>query len=171
MNTVQLDSVDSVSGSVRGAAANPDRTCPVQFKKVNSYTAAGSGSTLVSQMLDKATETYTIAANTTVDYDLTSGQIDPLGDACLFTKVRELYIEHVAGSASVTGIRWGTSVTNGFTGPVVAAALPTFLASESMHLKSPTTAGWTVDGTHKVIRIINLDVTNAATVRLFAVGS
>lgn len=178
MNTVQLVSVESLNGFVLGASANPDRSCPIQVKSPTSYAASGTIGQpgYVNQIIDKATEIYTLATGQTQDVSLLAGggEIDPLGDPAAFTKVREFYLEHSPTSLALGGIKLALSVSSGFVGPYSGSTMAvTLLPGEVHHIKSASSTGWTVNSTQKVVRLINLDTTasHVASYRLLVAGS
>ncbi len=178
MNTVQLVSVESLNGFVLGASANPDRSCPIQIKGASNYAASGTTGQpgFVNQIVDRATEIFTIATAATLDVSLLAGggEIDPLGDPAAFTKVREFYLEHSPTSLAVDGIKLALAATSAFVGPISGtSSAVTLLPGEVYHVKTASSAGWTVNSTQKVVRLINLDTTasHVASYRLFVAGS
>ncbi len=124
--------------------------------------------------------TLTLAPSGSVSLDLTTGLFNPLNDAISgsggkFTKVWVAMIEHDPASLATAGITafGAAAMGNGFQGPLpdtVVLTLPVGLANGFLldFAKTP----YTVDGTHKIIPIVNLDATalHTATVNVFIAG-
>jgi hypothetical protein len=172
MNSSKLTTKFGIVGTVKGTTANSSLSSPIAINRTGSYTQISTYP--INQMIDKGSSTFTIAASTTLAIDLTTGQTNPLGESIAsslaFAKIRYVFIEHDAASLS-TGIVAFGSGSNQFQGPLSAAATVTLVPGERFQAESATTAGWTVDGTHKTIQIVNSSGTQSATVRLCIAGS
>lgn len=172
MNTVNIVSAVNFTGRVTGTAASSAVTAPVAVRMVSTLTQDSTAK--IDQILDKATSSFTLAAGATLTIDLTTGQVNPLNEsiagAAAFSKVRFVVCRHESESEASSVTAFGSG-SNQFQGPLSAAAAITLLPGESFDLGSPTAAGWTVDGTHKTLQVVNNDGTNDATLRLLVAGS
>lgn len=172
MNSSKLSTKFGLVGSVKGTTANTNLSSPVAINRTSAYTQISTYP--INQMIDKGSSTFTIAASTTLAIDLTTGQTNPLGEsiasALAFAKVRYIFIEHDSASLSTQIVCLGSG-SNQFQGPLSAAATVTLKPGERFQAESATTAGWTVDGTHKTVQVVNSSGTQSATVRLCIAGS
>lgn len=173
MNTVKLDSSVSLSGLCTGTIASPSSNCPVLLRRSVAYNSTGT-TTLLNQLIDQGSNTITLAANTTLAIDLTTGSINPLNETIVspvaFAKVRYVFLEHDAASLS-SGVTIFGNGTNQFQGPLSALAYVTMRPGERQLFEAPTLAGWTVDATHKTIQVVNTSLINPAILRLVVGGS
>jgi hypothetical protein len=172
MNTVRLTKNFGITGTVIGTTANPVLSSRINAQNVTTATQAGTAGALVSQVYDYASGTNykTIALSTTLTLDLTSGLLNPLGEAIVFSKIKSVYIEHISTSTAVS-IKCFAAASNAFQGPLNTANYVTLLPGESIYLQSYTTAGWTVDGTHKNLSILNNSGSASALVRIYIDGT
>jgi hypothetical protein len=172
MNSSKLSTKFGLVGTVKGTSANSNLSSPIAINRANSYTQISTYP--INQVIDKGSSTFTIAASTTLTIDLTTGQTNPLGESIAsslaFAKVRYIFIEHDSASLSTSIVAFGSG-SNQFQGPLSAAATITLKPGERFEQESATTAGWTVDGTHKTIAVVNSSATQSATVRLCVAGS
>lgn len=150
----RIDKKGSFTGSVGGVAipyrfGNSAGTMP--NGKIRLYN--GTGATQMSVVFVKA---WTIAAGANLDIDLTSGQTDINVVAVNLTKLKYLYCE-VTSPGATDYVKLGPlNVTNAIQlwfGGVTATYYEEVRAS-CEHVIS-NGAGYTVDATHKVIRINN----------------
>jgi hypothetical protein len=174
MDLVQLNANVVLSGNCLGAAANPNRFSPIAARLSFPFASTATGGLLIDQLIDDATEPRTFAAGSTTDIDLSTGQVDPLGDAISgaddFAKVRFWLVYHDPDSAS-SGIVVGNAASDKFEGPLSTGATLSLAPDEGFVFFSKATAGWAVDGTHKVIRVVNSDGSDPATVWFLTGGS
>ena len=172
MNSVNITTSSTISGLVQGTTASPNSSCRVSVRRTNSYTQATTAK--MDQILDKATNTFTIAASTTLAIDLTTGQTNPLNESIssslAFAKVRYILIEHDSASLSTSIVAFGSG-SNQFQGPLSASATVTLIPGGKYVAENYNSTGWTVDGTRKTIQIVNSSSTQSATVRLIIAGS
>ena len=172
MNTVRLTKNFGITGTVTGTTANPRLSSRINAQNVTTATQAGTAGALINQVYDFASGTSykTIALSTLLTLDLTSGLLDPLGEALVFGKVKGIYIEHISTSTAVS-IKCFAAASNAFQGPLNTANYVTLLPGENIYLQSYSTAGWTVDATHKNLAILNNSGTNSALVRIYIDGT
>jgi hypothetical protein len=157
------------NGQVKGTTLSPTVTA--------SSLGASNGSNIVvtstKQLIDKATNSFTIAAGGTTTIDLTSGQLNPLGEAVVMARVFAVMVIHDAASES-SGIEvFGGASSNKFQGPLDSAGKLTLKPKQSASFAatSADTVGWVVSGSAKNIDIKNNDGVKAATVRFVVVGA
>lgn len=119
-----------------------------------------------------------IAVSGTTTLDLTTGLVNPLNEAISgtpgkFISAHVVFIEHAAASLATAGITAFGGASNDFQGPMAALDKPTLLPGEWFAFGKPAgNAGWTVDGTHKNIALVNTDATalHVASVNVFVLG-
>lgn len=172
--TVTLNANVNLTGSMVGSTGRPGLNNPLSAALSLAFTQGGTGATLIDQILDGATGETTLTAGSTTDIDLTTGEENPLVEsisgADAFAKVRLIYVSHESTSLASSIVVFDAA-SNAFQGPVEATAGITLKPGEGHLFWSATTAGWTVDGTHKVFRLVNADGVNDATVRYLVGGS
>jgi len=173
MQTVNLTAGVTLTGTVAGTTVTPSRNASVDLRRVTNYTA-GDATAPVNQVLDKGTDTQTLAAGATVTVGLTAGGENPLGEAitgaAAFIKVREILVEHDSASLS-SGVTVFNAASNSFQGMVSAAGFLTLPPGGRITLSLPTAAGMPVSGSAKNFKITNVDGVNAATIRYVVGGS
>lgn len=116
-----------------------------------------------------------IAASGNQVLDLTA-LTDTLGNALSFAGIKAIFIQ-LLGTADLapdgvttgngcTGITVGNNATNPFSAPISdqATGTITFVNGEQFGRGRDSAAGWTVDATHKSLKIVNNDAVNAAKV-------
>ncbi len=85
---------------------------------------------------------------------------DPFGTAVAFTKVKEIYFQNLATNVA-TIAKIAPNAVNPFAGAAQPFAGTTpymsIRAGGALYIASPDSNGYTVDGTHKALDIINLD--------------
>lgn len=162
----------TITGNVMGIGTDTTRSNGISSRNDFNGTQAGSGSSLVDEVLDLASNdrSITIAAAATTTVDLTSGQTDPLGGAVAFARIRRLIFLHPLESLA-SSITIFNAASNSFQGPVSAAGTVTLFPGEGFCFWTMSPTGRVVDGTHKNIKILNNDATNAATVSYYADGA
>ena len=171
MNSSNISATINFTGNVTGTASSATLNARIAVRRPATYTQQVTAN--VDQLIDKATASFTLAAGATLVIDLVTGQTNPLNEsitgADAFAKIRMVIIEHSLGSLS-SGVTAFGSGSNQFQGPLSASATVTLAATDIFTFGSQTAAGWTVDGTHKTIQIVNNDGTNAATLRVLITG-
>jgi hypothetical protein len=174
MTSVSLNIGFYLTGLCKGRTGEPRLQNTIGLDGSATLSNSDTGAALIDQIIDEATEPVTIAAGADLDIDLTTGQTNPLLESISgaddFAKVRVLYVLHVSTSLA-SSIAVGNATSNSFQATLSAAGTDTLLPGEDFLKRALTTAGFTVDGTHKVLRIRNNDGVNAATVRYFIGGS
>jgi hypothetical protein len=160
------------TGSVKGTAASPGLKADIGATARCDFSGAGK------MVYDAATSgaQLTVGAGLTTTLDLQSGLTSPLGEAITgaadFAKVYAVFVYHDAASLS-SGVEVFGSGANRFQGPKKGAT-DTDTLGPGMFTgfgMLATKAGWTVDATHKTVSIVNTDGVNAATVRVFIMGT
>lgn len=118
---------------------------------------------------------YSLAGAATLQLDLSTGLTNPLNEsisgAADFATITGVFLEHdsTSTSTSFTAFNGGT---NEFQGPMNAASDCTLVPGEWFAFgKLAGITGWTVDGTHKRIDILNNHATNAALINIFILGT
>lgn len=169
MNSLTLKFGVGYSGSAVGTTTNSNLKAAVNGVARVSFTGTG-------KMVYAGTTTVAVSGTTTLD--LTNGLTSPLNEsingALDFAKIYGVMIEHDLASLSTTGITVLGGGSNDFQGPWAAGDKPTLLPGAWIAFGwDATAAGWTVDGTHKNIALVNLDATalHTATVNVFLMGT
>lgn len=168
MNSLTLKFACGFLGRASGVSANSN------LKTSLGRTARCSISGASKQVYDKYQQSISGAA--TLQLDLSTGLTNPLNESITgavdFATVMGVFIEHDITSTATTGITCFNGGTNEFQGPMNAASDWTLIPGEwAAFGKASTVTGWTVDGTHKRIDILNLHATNAAIVNIFIFGT
>lgn len=135
-----------------------------------SFTAAGTTTAATANLATPLQ--YTITSSGTQTIDLTS-ITDPLLGSVTFARCKGLIIQHASTSAA-SSIKWNQSIANSLLGWFSGATgtpIITLLPGEWIGIGGASANGQTVDGTHKIITITNLDASNSATVNVFFVGA
>jgi hypothetical protein len=169
MDSLSLKFGCGYSGIATGTTASPSLKASLSGVARVSFTGSG-------KMVYVGTTVVAVSSTTTLD--LTSGLTSPLNEAITgsidFAKIYGVFIEHDVDSLSTTGITVLGGGSNDFQGPFAAGDKPTLLPGAWFAFGwDPTKAGWTVDGTHKNIALVNLDATalHTATVNVFLLGT
>lgn len=172
MNSLTLSTGVTLSGIAIGTAANSGQTSSIVRSLPATLTNMGSGATLASNIIDRASVAQTLAAGGTVAIDLTSFNANPFAEAAqTFATVRVIYIEHSTGSSSSGISAFNAIAGNSFQGPLSAGASITLTAGGNVFWRSSTVVGWVVSSTTKNFYIVNNDGVNAATIRYLVAGS
>lgn len=172
MNNVKLTFAMGFEGVCTGTStsATLEATLP---RTVIQHLLTSTG----KQVLDKGSATFTVGAGATTTIDLTSGQVNPLGEsisgAMDFVKVFVFWVHHEFTSISSNIEVFGGVSANLFQGPLNATGKLTLAPGMGAGFMCETanTTGWAVSATVKNIDIKNLDVSDPATVRLFVSGA
>lgn len=168
MNSLTIKLSMGFLGRASGTSANSN------LKTSLGRTSRCSISGASKQVYDKYQQS--IAGAATLQLDLSTGLSNPLNEsitgAADFATVMGVFLEHDATSTATTGITCFNGGTTEFQGPMNSASDATLLPGEWFGFgKASTVTGWTVDGTHKRIDILNLHATNAAIVNIFILGT
>jgi hypothetical protein len=169
MNSLSLKFGCGYSGTATGTTASP--SLQAFLSGVARVTATSTG-----KMCYVGTTTLTVSGTTTLD--LTSGLTSPLNEsingALDFAKIYGVFIEHALTSLATSGITAFGGASNDQQGPWAAGDKVTLMPGAwNAFGWAMTGAGWTVDGTHKNIALVNLDGTalHTATVNVFILGT
>lgn len=165
MNSLALKFGIGFSGLIVGTTANSELKS--RLGRVTRRTISGTTNQVYIARL------YSLAGAATLQIDLSTGLLNPLGEsisgAADFATVTGLWIEHDSTSTS-TGVTAFNGGTNEFQGPMNAASDVT-LAPGDWAAFGRSATGFTVDGTHKRIDILNNHATNAALLNIFIMGT
>ena len=148
-------------------------TVPMSLQSVSPITALGT-TTAGAANLGSVTK-HTIAASGSLSIDMTA-RVDPAG-TWNYARIKALSIVHDAASAATGsgGVKYDLSAANSgfwwFGGAGDATTFVDLLPGEALTVGGLTANGFVVDGTHKVIKITNLDAVNAATVYVGTIGA
>lgn len=114
------------------------------------------------------TETVSLAASASENDDLTTSA-DALGATIGLTAVKAVVL--IADKTNTNPIVLGNAASNGFSAPFDAATDTVSVpAGGALVLMNPTAAGWTVDSTHKVLKIANGGSGTGVTGKLIIIG-
>lgn len=181
MNSAQVNVNVSISGAFKGSTINnnPDVRSPVSLNTQQALTQGGTTAGLLNQAIDLTKADQTILAATTTSIDLRDAGTsykNPVGEQITstnnnqFGKVRVLKFQHSSASTATLGIKLFGSSTDTFSGYLPQSTTCVVKPGESVLLESYTTAGMTVDATHRLFTFANLDAVPAQ-FRLFIGGS
>lgn len=95
----------------------------------------------------------TITAGSNWDLDLTSGLTDVENNSVVFTGIKELLIGVISADWTKK-VKWGAAASNSWQGSLSAGATQD-VYSTYRHPPKADAGGWTVDGTHKTLRLNN----------------
>lgn len=98
-------------------------------------------------------DTITLAASGNQTLDLTSGMVDPFGVALVFAKIGGIYIK--ASSANTNSVIVGVAASNAFDGPMGGTTPTQTIPPGGKLLWTHPGAGWTVDSSHKSLKLAN----------------
>src|SRR5581483_8977772 len=138
-------------------------------------TGAGSASKIVIVQADGSTGgSAVLAASGTASYDL-SAFTDPFGSALSFSKVRVFFLQNLtAQSQPTTVLSVGGDTSNPWVGTAQPLSGTTPLAycgpNGCLLFARTDGTGFTVDSTHKTIKITNLDGSNTCAYKLVIIG-
>lgn len=166
MDSLSLKFACGYSGKCTGVSGSPNLATTVG--RVARCTVTGANKQVYAKQI-------TVSGGATTTLDLTTGLTNPLNESINgsldFAKVLGVFIEHDAASIS-SGITVMGGGSDDFQGPLAAGDKPTLAPGEWFAFGMPASStGWTVDGTHKNIAIVNNDGTDAATVNVFILGT
>ncbi len=171
MSSLAINVDCGVSGQASGSASDALRRHSIGRRLSFAFTSTSSGVNLCNNGVDKGSEAQTLGAGGTVAIDL-SAFTNTNGDSGQsLTIVRQIYVEHVAGSIASAITVFNAGAGNSFQGPVSAGASVSLKPGDVMLLASQSAGGWVVDATHKNFDITNSDGANAATIRYSIHGS
>jgi hypothetical protein len=171
-NTVDVDFTLILGGTFKDSSGNPRATIRRTITK--AYDSASAGASLIDQAYFPQTN-LTLAAGATTTLDLTTGLVNPINNDITgaedFAKVRVWVVYHEQSSAA-SSIRIG-GASNPFGGLMTTASNTITLVPGQgfAFFDTYSTAGMAVSGSAKNVQILNVDGTNAATYRIYFLGS
>lgn len=162
--TLEAQISQSFSAKVTGTAGVNTLTSGIGSIPIMSQSYSnGSGAGAINKCWFK---TSTLLTATSETWDLTSGLTDHEGNSVVFTGIKELIIAVVSPDGTKKVVV-GNAASNSFQGKLSAAG------TEDVHYYTrwakPDAAGFTVDGTHKNLKINNPGGTSV-TYYLMALG-
>lgn len=165
MDSLSLKFACGYTGKCTGVTGSP--TLAASVSDMVRCTASGANYQVYSKQI-------TVAGGVTTTLDLTTGLTNPLNESINgsldFAKILGVLIEHDPASISSSITVFGGG-SNDFQGPLAAGNKPTLNPAEWFAFGKPSSVtGWTVDGTHKNVAVLNNDGTDAATVNVFILG-
>lgn len=132
-----------ISASLTGGAAPATASSAVAHTIANALTS-GSGAGQVNKTYSSA---FTVTSGSPLVLDLTTGLVDPLGNALVFSEVSAILISNDSTTA-------GQDFTiGGGTNPLFASAPNIVAANGGAWMILNPTAQITVDSTHKTVQI------------------
>ncbi len=162
-------------GTLAGTAASAGLKADIGKTARCDFTGTGK---MVYDAATSSAVRLSIAVSGTQTLDLTTGLTSPLGESITgaldFALVYAVWIYHDPDSLATAGITAFGGASNDFQGPFAALDKPTLLPGQGLGIMTTASkTGWTVDGTHKNIAIVNLDATalHVATVWAFIMGT
>lgn len=122
---------------------------------------------------NQATKLYTsalnIAASGNTTLDLTA-LTDAQGAALTFASIKAIIL--IADAANVNNVVLGNAASNQFAAFFDAATDTVSIPPNgAFYIANPTAAGWTVDGTHKSLKLANSSSGSAVTGELYILGN
>jgi hypothetical protein len=108
-------------------------------------------------------KTFSLTAASNLDVDFTTGQTDVNGQAVNLSAVKLVYLE-ITSATTGDSLRLGPqNVTNGWQGWFGTTTTTGYAECRGLFLQGGYNfAGWTVDGTHKVLRLNNPSATTVS---------
>jgi len=164
-------------GKAEGTTSNAQMQTPIPIGINASFSSTSTGGSKIttaygptSAGFDKIGQ-YSIAASGNLTVDLTSFTSLLNESSQSISKARIFVIKHESTSTA-SSITVGNAASNQWTfmGLSSATATLTFAPGDGMVLFSSSTAGMTVSGTNKNLKILNNDGVNAAIIRVFIAG-
>lgn len=145
------------------------------FSYSKSYATSAAVDPPVNTVTKFHVDQFTLAASANKLIDLAGVLLDAFGDAVTFTKVRYIFLEMVvdelAESSGVSLDMSGTGVFGSYLDAPGAATKFLIQQGGSFQLCAGSGLGYSVTGTTAdLVRIINLDASNSATVRVCVAG-
>jgi hypothetical protein len=140
-----------VLGTYFGAGNLYQPQVPIAFQQ--SYTISnGSGANQADMIFQ---DQRTLAASATENLDLQTGALlDIFGNAIALSKVKAIVV--TALGTNTNNVLVGGAGSNAFTGPFGSTTdVNTVVPGGTLVLVAPTAGGYTVDGTHKLLKIAN----------------
>jgi hypothetical protein len=114
------------------------------------------------------TESVSIAASSSESDDLTTAT-DALGATLGLTAVKAVFF--LADTTNTNSVVFGNAASNGWSAPFDAATDTISVPpGGELVLMNPTAGGWTVDSSHKLLKIANSSSGTAVTGRLIIIG-
>lgn len=166
--------------------ANADPNFPLTISKSLKWQQAYTKGTAAAMIKRLAIMQFTIAASGTLAIDVNAGTfsggtfagggsniVDLLGEAINFTAIKGLAIQLLDVASGSTGVHMNPAASNALDatlGGKVRAAGTNAGQLGGLCWWDPTAGGITVDGTHKIISIVNDDSSHAATVNVAIAG-
>lgn len=115
-------------------------------------------------------DSRTIAASGNEDIDLAGSLVDPLGNACVFAKVKAILIKADAGNTN--DVVFGPASSNGFLGPFADASDRLSIPPGGVVLLAAPSAGWAVTaGTADLLNVTNSAGGTGVTYEITIVGT
>jgi hypothetical protein len=174
MNSAPVMFSMGFKGFVKGLATSPNIKLDIGATARCDF--SGTGKMVYDAATSGARLSIPVSGTTTLN--LQSGLTSPLGEtitgALDFALVYAVWIYHDPDSLATAGITAFGGGSNDFQGPFAAGNKPTLLPGQGVGIMTTASkTGWTVDGTHKNIAIVNLDATalHVATVWAFIMGT
>lgn len=165
--TIALRSTFSLSGQESASIDGGSATALLNAISLAKSIAHGTGLNAANLVF---VDSFSIAASSSATYDLTGGALlDPLGNAVIFTKVKEILV--IANATNTNDVVVGNA-TDPFAGPLSAATTTiTLKPGNGYHVSNYSAAGWTVtvDSADK-IKLTNSSSGTAVTGLIAIVG-
>jgi hypothetical protein len=172
----------TATAKVRLTQPNGNSLFPVNFAKTLEWEAAFSSGVGVGAMDRLAVLRCSIAASGTYNIDVSAGTasggtptavVDLNGAAITFARIKLLAIELVDAASGSTGVHTVPAVANGlsiYVGGIIRATGSGSGGEGGFLWWDRSAGGIVVDGTHKVISIVNDDASYAATLNVVIGG-
>lgn len=148
--TIALEVLARIRGTLSVATDPGTASVPISETALVEF-ANGTGANQANAVY---VDEFSIASADNTTYDLAGSLEDALGQACVFTAIKAIYVE--AAGANTTNLTIGNG-TNPFVGPFDdGTATVTLKPGACLLVTDPSAAGWTVGaGTADVIKIAN----------------
>ncbi len=139
----------SITGGYSSSRALNTGQYPLSLA-INNALTSGTGANQCDRVFD---DTRTLAPSATENLDLTTGLLDAFGNT--FAPVTVRAILFMAAAANTNNVVIGNAASNGFFWSLDAATDTIALRPSASAVFFDPVTGWTVDGSHKIIKVAN----------------
>jgi hypothetical protein len=168
MTSLTANLTANFTGYAEGRTSFTDLNTVMRAALAANLSSTSSGATIADDALFYADRTLAAGASETFDLRSFTDALAETG--AIMSKVRIYLVSHPSASAA-SSITVGGAAANQFVSHIDGAA-STFTIPKGgfLLMAANTTAGMTVDATHKDLKVLNNDGSNAATYTIAVIG-